>query len=184
MTEVERLTEELAKALEEIKRLNSPELTVREKEVMDLILADTSTIDAADKLCITVKCVKYHLTRIYKKENVKNRYELRIKHGWPEARSRAIYKDIDLIGKTFGKLTVICKADKNVYGRRTYWHCSCDCGGKTMLETYVIMGGMTKSCGCLKRGKPKPRTKIYRTDKPTAESVELVKGHVSLWERT
>lgn len=57
----------------------------------------------------------------------------------------------NLIGKTFGNLYVESKADsKN--GRRM-WNCVCDCGRKTIVSTYLLKSGHTKSCGCI-TGRP------------------------------
>jgi hypothetical protein len=56
-------------------------------------------------------------------------------------------KRIDLIGKRFGKLTVIEKAPNK--GGKTRWLCSCDCGNTTIVPTNCLMRGHSKSCGCL-----------------------------------
>lgn len=56
-------------------------------------------------------------------------------------------KRIDLIGKRFGKLTVIEKAPNK--GVKTRWLCSCDCGNTTIAHTNSLMRGHSKSCGCL-----------------------------------
>lgn len=54
----------------------------------------------------------------------------------------------DLIGKTFNRLTVIEKMPPVFNGRRR-WRCSCVCGGETIVPTFEITSGGTKSCGCL-----------------------------------
>lgn len=56
----------------------------------------------------------------------------------------------DLIGKRFGKLTVIEKSSirKN---KRVWWVCQCDCGNKTKVPTYRLNNGETKSCGCIRK---------------------------------
>lgn len=58
----------------------------------------------------------------------------------------------DLIGKRFGMLTVIARADDHVssggFKMRT-WLCKCDCGNeKVVKECNLIYGRQTKSCGC------------------------------------
>lgn len=54
----------------------------------------------------------------------------------------------DMIGKRFGKLTVINESPpKN--GRRC-WRCSCDCGNETIVMEKNLKNGITKSCGCLR----------------------------------
>ena len=62
----------------------------------------------------------------------------------------------DLVGKKFGKLTVI-KFDRVEYKRdakgknrdRGYWLCRCDCGKKVTNARNDLVSGKTKSCGCL-----------------------------------
>lgn len=56
-------------------------------------------------------------------------------------------KKLDLTGQRFGKLTVISPVE-NVNGR-TAWKCRCDCGRETVVKTYHLRSGHTKSCGCL-----------------------------------
>ena len=56
---------------------------------------------------------------------------------------------IDLTGMRFNHLSVIRKSDKQS-NRAAYWECLCDCGNKTIVSTYALRGGHTKSCGCLK----------------------------------
>lgn len=54
----------------------------------------------------------------------------------------------NLTGKTFGKLTVIEKLDKNKHGNFT-WKCLCNCGNYTNVSGGSLTGGTTNSCGCL-----------------------------------
>lgn len=55
---------------------------------------------------------------------------------------------IDLTGQKFGKLTVVKRAE-NVK-RKVYWDCVCECGESKTIVSSSIIGGHTKSCGCLK----------------------------------
>ena len=55
----------------------------------------------------------------------------------------------DLTGKKFGKLTVLGLNHKDARGK-TYWLCECDCGNQTITGRNHLIGGTTKSCGCLK----------------------------------
>lgn len=59
----------------------------------------------------------------------------------------------DLINQKFGKLTVVeyAGADKN--GRAT-WLCKCVCGKEKIAKNKNLAKGSTKSCGCLKKGRP------------------------------
>lgn len=59
---------------------------------------------------------------------------------------------IDLTGKRFGKLTVICRdSDKEEpSGRKVpMWKCKCDCGNEKVIRGAFLRNGSTKSCGCL-----------------------------------
>ncbi len=52
------------------------ELTLREREVMDKVMAGCSNRDIAEQLSISQDTVKRHLTHIYEKQGVANRLEL------------------------------------------------------------------------------------------------------------
>lgn len=53
---------------------------------------------------------------------------------------------INLIGKRFGRLTVLSK--KETRGNMTTWECLCDCGKKTIVYGSNLRRGYTQSCGC------------------------------------
>lgn len=55
-----------------------------------------------------------------------------------------------MLGKTFGRLTVICKSQKTRNGNRYYWTV-CSCGNLHIVVGYDLKQGHTKSCGCLLR---------------------------------
>jgi len=58
-------------------------------------------------------------------------------------------KLIDLVGKKFGRLTVLSRAPND--GKHTRWNCACDCSGKnTVVHSDSLKNGATKSCGCLR----------------------------------
>lgn len=54
-------------------------------------------------------------------------------------------KFIDLTGQRFGRLTVL------EYKGKSKWLCECDCGNKTTVYRHNLLGGTTRSCGCLHR---------------------------------
>lgn len=61
-------------------------------------------------------------------------------------------KGINLIGKRFGKLTVIGDGKYHVLpsgAKIKKWECKCDCGNITYVSSYYLLTGHTKSCGCL-----------------------------------
>lgn len=63
------------------------------------------------------------------------------------------YKDEDLIGKKFWRLTVqyvYSKKDSDGHTRR-YCHCKCECGNEKDAKINPIITGRIKSCGCLIR---------------------------------
>lgn len=62
---------------------------------------------------------------------------------------------LDLTGQRFGKLTVLERAESIISGnrKRICWLCQCDCNGPNSLiivSANNLMGGRTKSCGCLR----------------------------------
>lgn len=60
-------------------------------------------------------------------------------------------KLIDMIGKTFGKLTVIERVDDEVLsnGHRTArYKCQCECGNETIVRGTSLRSGHAVSCGC------------------------------------
>ena len=59
-----------------------------------------------------------------------------------------------LVGKKFGKLTVIADTGKK-QGTAKIWLCECDCGNKVEIRTDSLTGGKTISCGCSKKSSEK-----------------------------
>lgn len=59
----------------------------------------------------------------------------------------------NLVGKRFGRLTVIEFSHKEVNPSRTtnYWKCKCTCGNTAIVNTSNLCTGNTKSCGCYKK---------------------------------
>ena len=57
-------------------------------------------------------------------------------------------KLIDLTGQSFGRLTVIKRAE-NKKDKRTIWTCKCECGSILDVNAYSLKRGRTKSCGCI-----------------------------------
>lgn len=89
----------------------------------------------------------------------------RLQHGW-EIKSalttpiKAKGRDRDsLIGKKFGRLTVVSYAGDEHIGsdNNTRWVCMCDCGKETIVGRGKLKSGHTKSCGCLVSEKARSR---------------------------
>jgi hypothetical protein len=55
----------------------------------------------------------------------------------------------NLVGRRFGRLTVLEQSESRAYRRR--WKCACDCGAEADVATDTLKRGKTKSCGCLSR---------------------------------
>lgn len=65
-------------------------------------------------------------------------------------------KCIDLVGKRYGKLTVIeRKGSTEGKCKHALWLCHCDCGNDTITTTGRLNSGITQSCGCLIKEKAK-----------------------------
>lgn len=54
----------------------------------------------------------------------------------------------DITGRKFGKLTV---TKFSFLRKKTYWQCSCECGGSAVIRIDSLTSGRTISCGCRKR---------------------------------
>ena len=66
--------------------------------------------------------------------------------GSPGRRGR---KAEDLRGRTFGKLTVLDRAENK--GGRTAWKCRCNCGKLINATSFELKNGRKTDCGCGKR---------------------------------
>lgn len=61
----------------------------------------------------------------------------------------------NLLGKRFGKLTVISEAPSRIRtsGSKTYyWNCVCDCGSEKAIQAQKLKSGQ-QSCGCVRKSK-------------------------------
>ena len=68
---------------------------------------------------------------------------------------------VDLTGKTFGKLTVICKSTNKTKAKALKWWCKCECG---TIKEYIggqLKYGRTKSCGCSKGTHNLSKSRLY-----------------------
>ena len=62
---------------------------------------------------------------------------------------------INLVGKRFGRLIVIKRVPPPLKDKtkKPYWLCKCDCGKIKVVLSTSLIGGRTKSCGCLRKNK-------------------------------
>src|SRR5215207_7108246 len=56
-----------------------------------------------------------------------------------------------IVGRRFGRLTVVCEAARMHRKRR--WICVCSCGVQTTAYQWSLVAGRSRSCGCLKSEK-------------------------------
>ena len=52
----------------------------------------------------------------------------------------------DLTGMHIGRLTVTGRSPRE--SRNPYWSCVCDCGNTTEVQTFDLICGKVRSCGC------------------------------------
>lgn len=66
---------------------------------------------------------------------------------------------VDLIGKTFGRLTVTGCGDMK--GGKRRWMCLCECGVEKLVREVSLVKGLTVSCGCYGRSLAPTRTATH-----------------------
>lgn len=75
---------------------------------------------------------------------------------------------IDLSGKRYGKLTVLCRSENVLRSDGKYipaWLCQCDCGNKVVVLGCSLRSGNTTSCGC--KNKKHGQSCAHGTNKPS-----------------
>ena len=65
------------------------------------------------------------------------------------ARKNVESKINNVLGKRFGKLTVIDRTDKRSDNGCVLWICRCDCGKVVESISSILKSGIKRSCGCL-----------------------------------
>lgn len=73
-----------------------------------------------------------------------------IKEGHTKSCGCLVYdkSPLDILGQTFGRLTVKSRDGTDNFGRST-WGCVCSCGEEVTVVGSRLTSGNTKSCGCL-----------------------------------
>jgi hypothetical protein len=56
-------------------------------------------------------------------------------------------KRLDISGQRFGRLVAV--EDAGALKGQRLWRCQCDCGSEHVVRLRALMGGHTRSCGCL-----------------------------------
>jgi hypothetical protein len=60
-------------------------------------------------------------------------------------------KALNLAGKQFGRLTALTRKSEVVHNkRRSLWLCKCECGAEKEVLSDCLVGGVVRSCGCLR----------------------------------
>lgn len=60
-------------------------------------------------------------------------------------------KKVDMIGRKFGKLTVLEECKERNKQSQLMYKCKCDCGNIKIVRGYTLRNGSSKSCGCLNK---------------------------------
>ena len=68
-------------------------------------------------------------------------------------------KKLNLMGKTFGRLTVISECDRR--NNRVTWRCLCECGIIRDVLSSNLTSGYTISCGCYRNERIKIATTTH-----------------------
>jgi len=84
-------------------------------------------------------------------ENLISAFSSNLKSGTVSSCGCSYNRIVNLVGKIFGRLTVL-QFDRRD-GERTFWICQCNCKDKTIVSVDggSLNCGNTKSCGCLKK---------------------------------
>jgi hypothetical protein len=73
----------------------------------------------------------------------------------------------NLVGKTFGRLTVIEIGPRTSVKKGTYYLCRCECGNLKEIKAQALVSGATLSCGCYNKEvmttHGMSKTKLYDT---------------------
>lgn len=73
-------------------------------------------------------------------------------------KAKARWERDPMIGRRFGKLLVLKRAENNQHNN-SRWKCRCDCGGCAIVSGTALRAGKTRSCGCLAKEAASKRTK-------------------------
>ena len=88
----------------------------------------------------------------------------------------------EFIGRKFTKLTVV--EDSGIIVGHRHFRCLCDCGKCVIINGQKLKSGHTRSCGCIRRGLPRPTlrrdygeanlNRLFSSYKLNAKKKELV----------
>lgn len=73
---------------------------------------------------------------------------------------------VDLVGRAFGRLTVIARAGSTDRApRRPLWRCRCSCGQERVVLGASLLAGRTRSCGCLRADLARRSVAVARAER-------------------
>lgn len=86
-------------------------------------------------------------------------------------------KALDVTGERYVRLVALSRRD----GKRSPWLWQCDCGNTTVATLESVRGGLTKSCGCLRKDVTRARSLTHghtvgRKSTPTIKSYQHAKS--------
>jgi len=94
----------------------------------------------------------------------------------------------NILGKKFGKLTVIKFSKSKIVGKiksnkKSFWECLCDCGNLCEVVASNLNNGHTTSCGCLSHGKGE---KGHNWQGGLTKKSKIIRGSIeySLWRES
>ena len=83
------------------------------------------------------------------------------------------YNQVDLSGRTFGRLTAIEPTEGRDRKGSVYWRCICICGNEMEVTEDALTQGNVKSCGCLRMENQKQISyRLHRIDGTCVEILE------------
>ncbi len=68
-----------------------------------------------------------------------------------------------MIGKKFGRWTVLKEAVRKNSHYKIFWLCKCVCGNTKVVNGWILRGGDSRSCGCLHSESARRIQKKYQT---------------------
>jgi hypothetical protein len=79
---------------------------------------------------------------------------------------------INILGNTYGRLTVLQEVKERTLGRQVKWVCKCTCGNMCIVLGNKLKMGLTKSCGCLALELSKDKNTTHGQNRRSLTTVE------------
>lgn len=128
-------------------------------------MAETIVITKICPMCKSGKPASAFYNNRYKRDGLSSNCKRCHKHPkilTPEERkAKRMWRFIDLSGRRFDRLIVLCICDQRTSRGRTFWNCVCDCGKTSIVDGGSLRSGARKSCGCLKNQRSAARMYVH-----------------------